>query len=178
MRGTIVVPFLVTLFAHITLYAAETPYVLGVEAYKKKDFPEAIAQWSKAAARGNVDAMNNLGFLLFYGYGGDKNPEDAIRLWRTAAYAGHSEAQWHLGTAYESGDGVEKDFPRAYGWYRCAIEAATSKLGSEDRDTQAAILRDAKKSLAKLTPRLSAKELARGKALASEYVRRYGKPAP
>lgn len=178
MRGTIVVPFLLAVFAHLTVYAGETPYVLGVEAFKKKNYSEAIAQWSKAAARGNADAMNNLGFLLFYGYGGDRNLEDAIRLWRTAAYAGHSEAQWHLGTAYESGKGVEKDFPKAYGWYRCSIATATSKLKGEDKDTQAAILGDARKSLASLAPRLSAKELARGKALASEYIRRYGKPAP
>lgn len=41
----------------------ETNYNLGVQAYRAKNYKEAVAQWSKAAESGDVSAMNNLGIL-------------------------------------------------------------------------------------------------------------------
>ena len=46
--------------------AEETPYLLGVEAYKKKNDAEAVSQWTKAAARaaafsGHSEAQWHLG---------------------------------------------------------------------------------------------------------------------
>ena len=38
----------------------------------------AAAQWKKSVARGDVDAMNNLGSLLYYGYGVTKDLDAAI----------------------------------------------------------------------------------------------------
>jgi len=97
-----------------------------------------------SVTKGNIDAMNNLGYLLYYGHGTDRAPQDAVQLWRVAAFAGQSEAQWHLATAYDTGVGVEGDPAKAYAWYRCSIETASTKLRSDKGDTEAQILKDAK----------------------------------
>ena len=158
----------------------ETPYNLGVAAYKKRNYSEAAAQWTKSVALGNTEAMNNLGYLLYNGYGVDTDTYRAVKLWRVAADAGESEAQWHLGGAYETGIGVERSLPKAYAWYQCAIETASnnSSATGKDRDTEAAILSDAKGSLDKMKYGLSASDLEMGRALAAEYIGRYGKPSP
>jgi len=158
--------------------ADDSAYNRGVDAYKKKDYAEARAQWSASVTKGNIDAMNNLGYLLYYGHGTDRAPQDAVQLWRVAAFAGQSEAQWHLATAYDTGVGVAGDPAKAYAWYRCSIETASTKLRSDKGDTEAQILKDAKQSLAKLRLKLSADDLKRGQALAADYIRRYAKPAP
>lgn len=163
-----------------TTIAGESDYNLGVNAYKKKDYAEAAAQWKKSVARGNADAMNNLGFLLYYGYGVTKDLEAAIGLWRAASFAGTSEAQWHLGNAYQTGVGVEKDAAKAYAWYRCAIETASTKIRSKaaDSEGEADILEDAQESLQQLSETITAADRARGEALANAYIARYAKPAP
>ena len=158
--------------------ALETPYDAGVTAYKKKDYAEALSQWTQSASRGDLDALNNLGYLLYNGLGTGKDLDGAIRLWRTAAFAGHSEAQWHLGTAYETGQGVPKNLVKAYAWYRCSMESATHRLTGEKADIEADILSDGRKSLASLMPKLSGQDLERGSALAVETIARYGQPAP
>ena len=158
--------------------AAETPYNAGVEAWKKKDYPEAAKQWSQAVLAGNLDAMNNLAFLYFNGLGMAPRVPDAIRLWQTAAYAGHSEAQWHLGIAYEQGTGVDKDLLKAYAWYRCSVENATRRKTTDHSEVEAAIESDARRSLEQITVKLGADQLSRARTLANEYLLRYGKAAP
>jgi TPR repeat protein len=159
---------------------AETPYNFGVAAYKKRDYSEAAAQWTKAVAHGDTEAMNNLGYLLYNGYGVDKDTDRAVKLWRVASAAGESESQWHLGRAYETGIGVERNLSNAYAWYLCAIETASnnSTAATRNHDTEAMILKDAKGSLDKMKDGLSASDLERGRVLAVEYIARYGKPAP
>lgn len=160
--------------------AEESDYNLGVSAYQKKDYAQAAARWKASVARGNVDAMNNLAFLLYSGYGVTKDIDAAIELWRTASYAGHSEAQWHLGLAYERGVGVQQDAVKAYAWYRCSMESASGKVRGKQKDAavEADILKDSTDSLNQLTANLSAPDLLRGQTLAGEYIARYGKPPP
>lgn len=158
--------------------AAETPYNAGVEAWKKKDYPEAAKQWSQSVLAGNLDAMNNLAFLYFNGLGMTPRVSDAIRLWQTAAYASHSEAQWHLASVYEQGTGVEKDLLKAYAWSRCSIENAARRKVSDKSETEAAIESDARRSLEQITTKLGPSQLDRAKTLANEYLLRYGKAAP
>jgi hypothetical protein len=154
--------------------ATDAPYNAGVDAWRKKDYPEAAKQWSQAVLSGDVDAMNNLAFLYFNGLGMEPRISDAIRLWSVAAFAGQSEAQWHLGVAYEDGKGVEKDALKAYAWYRCAEESARRKKGSDKSGTEAAIEQDATRSIGQLATGMSPGDLLRAGALADEYIRRYG----
>lgn len=158
--------------------AANGSYNAGVDAWRKKDYPEAAKQWSQAVLTGNIDAMNNLAYLYFYGLGMPARISDAIQLWRVAAFAGESESQWHLGRAYEDGKGVEKDALKAYAWYRCSVHNARRKKDSDKRDIEAGIEQDALKSLQLLESRLSADELQRAGGLADDYIRRYGTAAP
>jgi hypothetical protein len=180
MRLTRVIVSAILLSASAFGVAEESDYNLGVSAYQSKNYPQAAARWKESVARGNVDAMNNLGFLLYNGYGIAKDIDAAIELWRTASYAGQSEAQWHLGIAYHTGVGVPQDAARAYAWIRCSMESASHRVRSkqEDAAVEADILKDATDSLSQLLGKLSASELARGQALANEYIARYGKPAP
>ncbi len=160
--------------------AQESDYNLGVDAYHKKHYAEAAAQWKKAVARGDVDAMNNLAYLLYNGYGVPKDLDAAVNLWRTASFAGMSEAQWHLGNAYEAGVGVPQSLSKAYAWYRCSMESASSKVRSKQSgvEIEGEILKDASDSLNRLVGKLDSSELAHGQALAAEYIARYGRPVP
>jgi len=158
----------------------ETPYNLGVDAYKKKNYPEAAAQWNKAVGQGDTAAMNNLAYLLYNGYGVDKDVERAVNLWRVASAAGESESQWHLGMAYETGVGTERNLAIAYAWYQCGIANASRKSGNGggDADLEASILSDVTQSRDKLQAKLNAEELQKGQALAIDYIARYGKRPP
>jgi TPR repeat protein len=160
--------------------SVETPFNLGVAAYQKRDYSEAAAQWSKSVANGDTEAMNNLGYLLYNGYGIDKDTDRAVKLWRVASEAGESESQWHLGSAYETGIGVERSLSKAYAWYQCAIETASNNLIAANKyhGTEAAILKDAKGSLDKMKHELGAAELETGRMLAAEYIARYAKRPP
>jgi hypothetical protein len=124
--------------------------------------------------------MNNLGYLLYNGYGVGKDTDRAIKLWRVASEAGESESQWHLSNAYETGVGVERSLSKAYAWYQCAIETASinSTAANKDHGTEAEILKDAKGSLDKMKDGLSASDLEMGRMLAAEYIARYGKASP
>lgn len=158
----------------------ETAYNRGVDAYKMKHYTVAAAEWAKAVDDGDTTAMNNLGYLLYYGYGVDKDVDRAVRLWRAAAYAGESEAQMHLGTAYGDGVGVERSLSVAYAWYQCAIQNASKKTSIRGAvgDTEAEILKDTKADLEKLSGDIAATDLERGKILAVEFIARYGKSGP
>ena len=157
----------------------ESDYNLGVHAYQKKDYSQAALQWKKSVARGNADAMNNLAFLLYYGYGVTKDLDAAIDLWRVASFAGNSESQWHLGNAYKDGVGVQQDGVKAYAWYRCSEESALTNVRRKNEvELESDILKDARDSLQQLSEKLSPSELIRGQALANEYIARYAKPAP
>jgi len=151
----------------------ETPYNRGVAAYKVKNYKEAVSNWSTAAESGNVDAMNNLAFLLFNGLGTEAQPEKAIELWRVAASQGQSESQWHLGNAYADGTGVEKSLTTAYAWYRCSIESAERHSRESTDTTENQIADDARKSLVGITDKLSGNELEQGNQLATQYIEKY-----
>jgi hypothetical protein len=153
--------------------ATETPYNQGVAAYKVKDYREAMVQWSIAAESGNIDAMNNLAFLMFNGFGAEARRQQAIELWRFAASKGQSESQWHLGNAYAEGSGVEQDLVSAYAWYRCSIESAERRSRESGDKTEDEIAQDARKSLVEITDKLSGGDLERGRQLAAQYIAQY-----
>jgi TPR repeat protein len=151
----------------------ESSYNRGVDAYRAKDYAGAREHWSKALATGETSAMNNLGYLLFEGLGGPTDMEQALALWKRAAKLGHSEAQWHLGDVYERGKGVQSSSTEAYAWFRCAIASAQAAPSSDL--TEAEILKDASKSLAKLLEKLAPEQFAAAELLAKQYVSSYAR---
>jgi hypothetical protein len=154
--------------------AAQTSYNKGVDAYRVKDYVSARTHWSEAAAQGDTSALNNLGYLLYFGLGGEPDSTRAISLWKQAAVAGHSEAQWHLGQAFEEGKGLPQNLVEAYAWYRCAVVNAESAVGA-DKDLQEQIAGDARKSLAKLLEKLTKEQFESAERLAKQYIDKYAK---
>jgi uncharacterized protein len=158
--------------------AAESAYNLGVQAWKHKNYAEAARLWTLALPEGNVNALNNLGYLYSTGMGVPKDQERAFQLWTIAARFGHSESQWHIGNAYQHGEGVEADEVYSYAWYRCA-QASAARLKQDNPDgTEQTIENDAMASLKDLEPRLSAEALGHARELAQKLIDRYGTVAP
>ncbi|HEX5737881.1 MAG TPA: hypothetical protein VFY22_05175 [Hydrogenophaga sp.] len=149
----------------------ESAYNKGVEAYRAKDYTSARQHWAMALPLGHSSAENNLGYLLYYGLGGDAEQERAVALWRKAAFAGHSEAQWHLGHAYQDGTAVQQSNVEAFAWYRCA--AANADAADIDKSVEQAIANDARKSLERLLGKLTKEEFESGEALAKQYIGQY-----
>ena len=158
--------------------AAETPYNLGVEAWKHKKYDEAAREWALALQDGEVNALNNLGYLYSTGKGVPKDPDRAFQLWTIAARYGNSESQWHMGYAYEHGEGVGQDLVYAYGWYGCALASASRLKHDDASGTERHIEDDAVASLRDLKPQLSSEQLTRAQELTQRLVDRYGQAAP
>ncbi|AEF22749.1 tetratricopeptide repeat protein [Pseudomonas fulva] len=135
-------------------------YNLGVEAYKRKDYAAAAAHWREAITQGHNAALNNLGYLTYYGLGMPASPADGVELWRKGAELGVSEAQWHLGIAYQDGKGVTQDLLQAYGWVRCSIDSATRSAAetndSSRVETEQTIANNARETLLEITDAMPA----------------------
>jgi TPR repeat protein len=139
-----------------------------------KDYAAAREHWLRASEAGEVSALNNLGYLLYYGLGGEPDQDRAVTLWKRAALLGHSEAQWHLGHAFEGGEGVPRSEIEAYAWYRCAVESAEG-APAEEKEVESQIARDARKSLTSLLAKLAPDQLGAAEQLARRYIENYAK---
>jgi hypothetical protein len=147
---------------------SESEYNLGVDAYRAKDYASARLHWQKAAGQDNVDAYNNLGYLLFNGLGGAQDLVRAISLWQTASMKGQRESQWHLGYAYEAGEGVARDDVAAYVWFRCADASFRSIPPIDDADADMA--RDLAASIARTLARIPEARRKQADDLADRYI--------
>ena len=143
-------------------------YEQGVEAYKREDYREAAIQWRQSVALGNRFALNNLGYLAYYGHGMQADPSLAVDLWQKGAALGVSEAQWHLGIAYQEGKGVAPDPVQSYAWVRCAIDTATRNATDAHEEVEQTIANDARKTLVEIVDEIPVEKLAdaRQRALA------------
>ncbi len=94
------------------------------QAYKlgrgvKQDLPMAEKLFAQAAAKGHLQAADNLGLLLFQR--GER--AGAMPYIQAASQRGDPRAHYVLGLAYFNGDGVEKDWERAYALVSLAQQA-------------------------------------------------------
>lgn len=69
----------------------------GIEAWRRSDYAAALAAWQPLAAKGNPDAMFNLGQAYRLGRGVPTDVTRAQNWYHRAARAGHVEAQAQLG---------------------------------------------------------------------------------
>lgn len=77
----------------------------GVEKWHAGDTKGAVAEWMPFAARGDADALFNLGQAYKLGRGVQKNENIALDYYRKAATRGHGPAQEKLGiTLYAAAD--------------------------------------------------------------------------
>jgi len=152
-------------------------YNSGVDAYRRQDFAAARIFWSAAIDEGETLALNNLGYLLYYGKGGDADPHRAVEYWKQAGKMGHSEAQWHLGVAFEDGKAIPTNLIEAYAWYRCAVASAEVGKAGDHPELEETIARDARHSLTEILQKLPASQFEAAEKLAKHYVTQYAKRA-
>jgi TPR repeat protein len=70
---------------------------------------EAVRYYGLAAAQGNADAQNNLGYCYQHGEGVAHDMVEAVRYYGLAAAQGNADAQYNLASCYERGEGVAHD---------------------------------------------------------------------
>ena len=97
-------------------------YQLGKKAYSEKNYTEALSSWKKAAEKGNMAAMRDIGNLYYDGNGVEKNETEAVNWYKKAADKGNDSAMNLLGISYYYGDGVIKNNIEALYWYKKSAE--------------------------------------------------------
>lgn len=84
-------------------------FYVGTCNYRNGDYEDAAKQWRALVTIESIDskyhelqvsAHNNLGYLLFFGYGLDENKTEALDHWDKAISLGHTESEYHLCHAY------------------------------------------------------------------------------
>lgn len=79
-------------------------YDAGVDAYRAAQFDDARRLWSRTADLGGHEAESNLGFLLYYGYGGAADTGAALQYWQRAMAHLNAEAHHHVAQAIIDGN--------------------------------------------------------------------------
>lgn len=72
----------------------------GLAAYQKKDYANALREFTPLAEQGNGIAQANLGEMYYEGYGVQENKKEAFKLFRLAANQGIAKAQYMVGHIY------------------------------------------------------------------------------
>lgn len=105
----------------------------GIGAYEKGNYPAALKEFKRLAAKGDAEAQSALGYMYASGHGVKQDYKKAASWYRKAAEQGHAGAQSNLGVMYASGQGVPQNDKEAALWYRKAAEqgyaAAQFNLG-------------------------------------------------
>ncbi len=69
----------------------------GMKAFREKDYATAFKEWLPLAEEGNVDAMNNVGYLYRKGLGVESDLEKAMDFFSRSAKRGSAVGQFNLG---------------------------------------------------------------------------------
>lgn len=123
-------------------HVSERLFYTGTCHYRNKDYSLSATAWRELAQLKNVppeyegyqiDVLNNLGYLLFFGYGLEKNQREAMNYWRQAISLGHTESEYHLCHAYADNEESTYDVFKAK--KHCA-KALLIYQGMEDPDQE------------------------------------------
>ena len=89
----------------------------------KQDYKLALKWYRKADSLGNVEALNNLGYLYDEGLGVRRDRTKARDFYTRAAEAGNAGAQMNLSAYYFEGlGGLRKDLAKALVWAQKAAD--------------------------------------------------------
>jgi hypothetical protein len=149
-------------------------YNLGVKAFRAKDYGAARLHWGKLISQAYPEAYNNLGYLLYYGMGGEADVLRAVALWRAAAEMKEQESQWHLAHAHEEGKAAPVNLVEAYAWYRCAEAGYRLNPPLDEEDEQ--VKRDASESVVRVLALIPENQRERAQQLAKVYIDLYLTP--
>ncbi len=88
----------------------------------EQNFVEALDWYYKAAAQGNPNAQENIGYLYQHGLGVETDYAEAETWYYKAAGQGNSNAENQLGYMNQYGLGIPPDFAQALAWYHTAAD--------------------------------------------------------
>lgn len=94
----------------------------GRQAFDRKDYAMALAQWRPLAEAGNAEAQQALGMLYAGGFGVEKDMARAVAWYLKAADQGRAHAQYLVAAAYLQGIGVDRDPAAFVRWCRRAAD--------------------------------------------------------
>lgn len=121
---------------------AEKLFYTGTCHYRNKDYEMAVKNWSELSALEKVDpeyeelqidTLNNLGYMKFFGFGTSTDKDFAIENWKKAILLGHDEAEYHLYHAYA--DNKEPTYNLARARKHCR-KALLIYRGMDDADEE------------------------------------------
>ncbi|MBR0202831.1 MAG: toll/interleukin-1 receptor domain-containing protein [Synergistaceae bacterium] len=120
-------------FFNATLYGVSSQHNLGVMYQEKQDYSKAMEWYQKAAAQGNANAQNNIGYMYLHGLGVKQDYVKAMEWYQKSAAQNHAAAQINIGYMYRHGLGVKQDYAKAAEWFEKAAlnknESAQFNLG-------------------------------------------------
>ena len=103
----------------------------ALTAYHHADFETALRIWRKWAAKGETEAMHQIGSCYYWGLGVKEDEDTALEWYQKAADQGDAEAMYYLGNLYVD-DGNDND-DKALRWFKKAAELghadAMGKIG-------------------------------------------------
>jgi len=114
--------------------ARSDDWAQGLESYDGGDYSAALAAWRRAAASGNLDAVNAIADAYLQGVGVSADPARAAALYRTAAEQGNVVAQLNLGDMMSRGVGMTKDAIGGYVWLGLAAEQGNPWAARRQRE--------------------------------------------
>lgn len=123
--------YLILLFAALisACSSPEEDYGKAKSLYQKGNYLEAEQYYDRAAKKGNVNAMYELGVMCIEGNLIPRNGEKAIKLLEKASKEGHIDAAYRLGIAYTEGE-FEKDAEKGMHFIRIAALGGNTEAQS------------------------------------------------
>jgi hypothetical protein len=103
------------------------PYQLGRIAMARKDYPAAVADYTKAFELGNNLALQALATMYDEGIGVGRDPSRARFYYEFGAAKNYAPAILSLGMQYERGAGVSVDVAKAYSYYKRAADLGNAR---------------------------------------------------
>jgi len=126
----------------------------GWMAYSVEDYDTAVAAWTPFQEQTDPSTLIRIGWMYKYGEGLEADYQQAAYYFGKAAKAGDPWSQFNLADLYHDGEGnFPEDLEKAYMWYLLA-----QKGGYERTNTR----------LAKITPKMTADQIARATKAAAE----------
>jgi TPR repeat protein len=120
----------------------EKLYYRGTCHYRNEEYDLSAKYWGDLSDLGDIeeryegfqiDSLNNLGYLKFYGLGISEDKTGAVFYWKKAISLGHYESEFHLCHAYADKD--EPTFNYALGKKHCE-KAFLIYNGMEETDEE------------------------------------------
>lgn len=94
----------------------------------EQDFEKAVYYYDMAAANGNRQAQENLGYCYYYGRVGEPDYEKAFHYFALGAFDGHLISLYKIGDMYLNGLYVEKNEKEAFYIYNRCLDTMTDEV--------------------------------------------------